>query len=104
MLVCISKLCVRVGVRGLQAKQQQLVQERRKQEEEKLLAALASPMGFHKGKPLAALVVFRACLQWRAFQADRTSVFDRIIQVWFTGMGMDATVSCGVWGLCLAVS
>jgi myosin-5 len=39
-------------------------------------------MGFHKGKPLAALVVFRACLQWRAFQADRTSVFDRIIQVW----------------------
>jgi myosin-5 len=64
-----------------QAKQQQLIQERRKQEEEKLLTALASPMGFHKGKPLAALVVFRACLQWRAFQADRTSVFDRIIQV-----------------------
>jgi myosin-5 len=65
----------------MQAKQQQLIQERRKQEEEKLLTALASPMGFHKGKPLAALVVFRACLQWRAFQADRTSVFDRIIQV-----------------------
>jgi myosin-5 len=81
MLVCDSKLCVFVGAHGLQAKQQQLVQERRKQEEEKLLAALASPMGFHKGKPLAALVVFRACLQWRAFQADRTSVFDRIIQV-----------------------
>jgi myosin-5 len=65
----------------LQAKQQQLIQEKRKQEEERLLAALAQPMGFHKGKPLAALVVFRACLQWRAFQADRTSVFDRIIQV-----------------------
>lgn len=66
---------------GAQAKQQQLIQEKRKQEEEKLLAALATPMGFHKGKPLAALVVFRSCLQWRAFQADRTSVFDRIIQV-----------------------
>ncbi|KAF8063028.1 XI-F [Scenedesmus sp. PABB004] len=64
-----------------QAKQAQLIQEKRKQEEERLLAALAAPMGFHKGKPLAALVVFRACLQWRAFQADRTSVFDRIIQV-----------------------
>lgn len=64
-----------------QAKQQQLIQEKRKQEEERLLVALAQPMGFHKGKPLAALVVFRACLQWRAFQADRTSVFDRIIQV-----------------------
>jgi hypothetical protein len=43
--------------------------------------ALTNPMGFHKGKPLAALVVFRACLQWRAFQADCTSVFDHIYQV-----------------------
>ena len=50
-------------------------------EEERLLAALPTPMGFHKGRPLAALVVFRCCLQWRAFQADRTSVFDRIIHV-----------------------
>lgn len=78
-----------------QAKQQQLIQERRKQEEEKLLTALASPMGFHKGKPLAALVVFRACLQWRAFQADRTSVFDRIIQVreHRDGLGLGACCS-----------
>lgn len=67
--------------RELQAKQQQLVQEKRKQEEERLLAAIAQPMGFHKGRPLAALIIFRCCLQWRAFQADRTSVFDRIIQV-----------------------
>lgn len=67
--------------RELQAKQQQLMQERRRQEEERLLAALSSPLGYHKGKPLAALIVFRCCLQWRAFQADRTSVFDRIIQV-----------------------
>lgn len=65
----------------VQAKQQQLIQEKRKQEEERLLAALGTNMGYHKGRPLAALVVFRACLQWRAFQADRTSVFDRIIQV-----------------------
>lgn len=65
-------------------------------------------MGFHKGRPLAAIIVFRCCLQagpltfakrqprplsssltssprgllqWRAFQADRTSLFDRIIGV-----------------------
>jgi myosin-5 len=38
-------------------------------------------MGFHKGRPVAAIVVFRACLQWRAFQADRTTLFDRIIGV-----------------------
>jgi myosin-5 len=38
-------------------------------------------MGFHKGKPLAALIIFRACLQWRSFSADRTGVFDAIFQV-----------------------
>jgi hypothetical protein len=56
-------------------------QEKRKADEERLLGAISQPMDFHKGKPLAALVIFRACLHWRAFQADRTSIFDRIIQV-----------------------
>lgn len=64
-----------------QARQQQLLQEKRKQEEKQLLAALGAPMGFHKGKPLAALIIFRACLQWRSFSADRTGVFDAIFQV-----------------------
>ena len=65
-----------------QAKQAALVAEKRRQEEGALLAALSTDLGYSKaGKPLAALVTFRACLQWRAFQADRTSVFDRIIQV-----------------------
>jgi len=67
--------------RELQARQQQLLLERRRQEEERLLSALRQDLGFSRGRPVAALAIFRACLQWRAFQADRTSVFDRIIQV-----------------------
>jgi hypothetical protein len=42
----------------------------RKQAEAQVLAALAQPMPFHKGKPLAALAVFRACMEWGVFQAD----------------------------------
>uniref|UniRef100_A0A383WM78 Dilute domain-containing protein n=1 Tax=Tetradesmus obliquus TaxID=3088 RepID=A0A383WM78_TETOB len=71
--------------------QQQLISDKRKQyeqqlahkkpEDHQLLAALAQPMGFHKGKPLAALVVIRACLQWGAFKADRCSLFGDITQV-----------------------
>ena len=82
------------------------MQERRRQEEERLLAALPHPMGFHKGRPMAAMVVFRCCLQWRAFQADRTSVFDRIIHVrwlvalrlvgWVVG-GVDAVLDVQAW-------
>lgn len=48
---------------------------------ELLLKALAQPIGFHKGKPLAALLTFRTCLQWGLFQAEKTSYFDQIIQV-----------------------
>jgi myosin-5 len=38
-------------------------------------------LGFVNGRPVAAILVFRCCLQWRAFQADRTSLFDRIVGV-----------------------
>lgn len=51
-----------------------------------LPAAAAAPvpfaadnLGFHHGRPVAALVIFRCCLQWKTFQADRTPLFDRII-------------------------
>lgn len=70
--------------RELQAKQQAILAEKRKAEEEKLLSAVSGPatqLGFYKGKPLAALIIFRSCLQWRSFQLDRTSIFDRIIGV-----------------------
>lgn len=68
-------------MRELQAKQAQMLADKKKQEEERLLAALSGNLSFHKGKPLAAIIIFRCCLQWRAFQADRTSLFDRIIGV-----------------------
>ena len=41
--------------------------------------SVAENLGFHNGRPLAAVVIFRSCLQWRVFQADRTTLFDRII-------------------------
>ncbi|GFH24351.1 uncharacterized protein HaLaN_22129 [Haematococcus lacustris] len=67
--------------RELAAKQTAAAQERRRAEEERLLAALCTNMGFSKGRPVAAMVLFRCCIQWRAFQADRTTLFDRIIGV-----------------------
>ncbi|MEW5300071.1 MAG: hypothetical protein WDW36_003028 [Sanguina aurantia] len=67
--------------RELQARQALAQQERRRLEEERLLSALATNLSFHRGRPLAAVVVFRCCLQWRCFQADRTSIFDKIIGV-----------------------
>ncbi|KAG2451764.1 hypothetical protein HYH02_003543 [Chlamydomonas schloesseri] len=86
-------------MREAQLKQVAMLAEKRKAEEDKLLNALMAPlptagpsgtglpegvapgMGFHKGRPVAAIVIFRYCLHSRAFQADRTAIFDRIVSV-----------------------
>jgi myosin-5 len=58
------------------AKQQNL-REQRIADQARLVAALQNQeLGFHQGRPVAAMLVFRCCLQWEAFQADRTSLFD----------------------------
>eukprot|EP00210_Caulerpa_lentillifera_P009028 g8617.t1 len=61
-------------------KQQQMMKEQKRQDEEKLLHSLSTHLGFQKGRPLAAVIIFRCCLQWKSFQADKTSIFDRIVQ------------------------
>jgi hypothetical protein len=68
-------------MREMQARQATALAEKRRQEEERLLSSLSTDLGYHSGRPVAAVVVFRCCLQWRAFQAERTSLFDRITGV-----------------------
>ncbi|GAB4821968.1 hypothetical protein N2152v2_009014 [Parachlorella kessleri] len=65
--------------RELYAKQQQLLREQRSQDQERLLSTITEQLGFHHGRPVAALTIFRCCLQWKTFQAERTPLFDRII-------------------------
>lgn len=65
--------------RELYARQAALLREQRQADQDRLLAALREPLGFSHGRPVAALVIFRSCLQWKAFAADRTPLFDRIV-------------------------
>ncbi len=41
-------------------------------------SCVAENLGFHNSRPVAALVIFRSCLQWKTFQADRTVLFDKV--------------------------
>ncbi len=66
--------------RDLESKRQQLLKEQKAADQEKLLATISGNLGFHDERPLAALIVFRSCLHWKSFQADRTNLFDKIIQ------------------------
>lgn len=66
--------------RELYNKQQKLLREQRENDQKRLLSLLQSDLGFQDGRPVAAVLVFRCCLHWKAFQANHTPLFDRINQ------------------------
>ncbi|KAJ6835095.1 myosin-17-like [Iris pallida] len=49
--------------------------------QEVLITCISQDLGFSNGRPIAACVIYKCLLQWRLFEVERTSVFDRIIQV-----------------------
>ncbi|XP_020276346.1 myosin-6-like isoform X2 [Asparagus officinalis] len=46
-----------------------------------LLNCVVQNIGFSEGKPVAAITIYKCLLHWRSFEAERTSVFDRLIQM-----------------------
>ncbi|KAJ6836757.1 myosin-17-like [Iris pallida] len=49
--------------------------------QEILIRCISQDLGFSNGRPIAACVIYKCLLHWRSFEVERTSVFDRIIQV-----------------------
>ncbi|XP_028237661.1 myosin-8 [Glycine soja] len=46
-----------------------------------LVNCVMKNIGFHHGKPVAAFTIYKCLLHWKSFEAERTSVFDRLIQM-----------------------
>ncbi|XP_057781954.1 myosin-6-like [Salvia miltiorrhiza] len=46
-----------------------------------LMECVTKDVGFSQGKPVAAFTIYKSLLHWRSFEAERTSVFDRLIQM-----------------------
>ena len=46
-----------------------------------LIKCVSKDIGFSQGKPVAAFTIYKCLLQWKSFEAERTSVFDRLIQM-----------------------
>ena len=64
--------------RELVARQQQLVREQRVADQERLISALNADLGFHQGNPVAAVVVFRSFVHWKAIQQEKGAIFERV--------------------------
>lgn len=55
--------------------------ERQNEGMDALSKYLTQDLGYSEGKPVAAFVIYKSFLHWRSFEAEKTSVFDRLIQL-----------------------
>ncbi|GLT81491.1 hypothetical protein SLA2020_528730 [Shorea laevis] len=46
-----------------------------------LITCVTKNVGFDKGVPVAAITIYKCLLNWKSFESERTSMFDRLIQM-----------------------
>ncbi|XP_050887190.1 myosin-6 isoform X1 [Lathyrus oleraceus] len=55
--------------------------ERHQESVDALFKCVVKDIGFSDGKPVAAFTLYNCLLHWKSFEADKTSIFDRLIQL-----------------------
>ncbi|KAJ6715347.1 MYOSIN [Salix viminalis] len=59
---------------------QKSLNEKQQENQDLLIKCVSQDLGFSGGRPVAACMIYRCLIQWRSFEVERTSIFDRIIQ------------------------
>ncbi|KAK1416550.1 hypothetical protein QVD17_32341 [Tagetes erecta] len=60
---------------------QNSLDEKQIENQELLLRCITQHLGFAGNRPIAACIIYKCLLRWRLFEAEKTKVFDRIIQI-----------------------
>ncbi|KAL3647675.1 hypothetical protein CASFOL_008643 [Castilleja foliolosa] len=55
--------------------------DRQHEDVDALMESVMKDVGFSQGKPVAAFTIYKCLMHWKSFEAERTSVFDRLIQM-----------------------
>ncbi|GAU25942.1 hypothetical protein TSUD_16800, partial [Trifolium subterraneum] len=55
--------------------------ERHQESVDALFKCVTKDLGFCEGKPVAAFTLYNCLLHWKSFEAEKTSIFDRLIQL-----------------------
>lgn len=55
--------------------------ERQHESVDAFITCVAQDLGFSEGKPVGAFTIYKCLLHWKSFEAEKTSVFDRLIQL-----------------------
>ncbi|KAL8551915.1 hypothetical protein ACS0TY_000820 [Phlomoides rotata] len=61
-------------------KPQKSLNQKQQEHQDLLIRCISQHLGFSGNRPIAACIIYKCLLQWRSFEVERTSVFDRIIQ------------------------
>ncbi|KAJ8755790.1 hypothetical protein K2173_024335 [Erythroxylum novogranatense] len=61
-------------------KPQRSLNEKQQGNQDLLIKCISQDLGFSGGRPVAACLMYKCLLEWRSFEVERTSIFDRIIQ------------------------
>lgn len=59
-------------------------------------------IGFDQGRPAAAVTMYKCLLHWKLFEAERTNVFDRLIQM--IGSAIEVLTAYGLMIFYLLIS
>ncbi|KAL2463486.1 Myosin-6 [Forsythia ovata] len=57
------------------------IMERHRENVDALIRCITEKLGFSEGKPVAAFTIYKCLVHWKSFVAERTSIFDRLIQI-----------------------
>lgn len=60
--------------------------ERQHESVDALIDCVAENVGFSEGKPIAAITIYKCLVHWKIFETEKTSVFDRLIQIFGSAM------------------
>ncbi|XP_049407096.1 myosin-6-like isoform X4 [Solanum stenotomum] len=55
--------------------------DRQRESVDILIKCVGQDLGFSEGKPVAAFTIYKCLLNWNSFEAEKTNVFDRLIQM-----------------------
>ncbi|KAL3531251.1 hypothetical protein ACH5RR_010573 [Cinchona calisaya] len=64
----------------VEGRPQKSLNEKQQEYQDLLIRCVAQHLGFSKGRPVAACIIYKCLRQWHSFEAERTSIFDKIIQ------------------------
>ncbi|XP_057511088.1 myosin-15 isoform X2 [Actinidia eriantha] len=75
-----SKLIAPLSQGLSDSRRTKLTTERHQENYEFLSSCIKRDLGFKDGKPVAACVIYKCLLHWRAFDSERTAIFDHVIE------------------------